>query len=159
MRNIATGLFASYCQNHLTKCAWPRVRVSDPGSPGKNGFRKAAFLFKKPVVCQLTTELIQLNESPLFSVTGWAFTSHTLNSVTGSGHVKYQESPLVCKLHGNSAWKFISFYLLYSQLYIWMSSGHVLFTWKLSCIINDDHMGAFYLKNEALFRFCTLDLL
>ncbi len=42
---------------------------------------------------------------------------YTLNSVAGSGHVKYQENPLACKLHGNSAWKIISFYLLHSQLY------------------------------------------
>ena len=29
---------------------------------------------------------------------------------------------------------------VYTQLYIWMSSGHVLIMWKLSCIINDDHI-------------------
>ena len=43
-------------------------------------------------------------------------TPYTLNFVTGSGHVNYQENPLACKLHGNSSWKIISFYLLYSQL-------------------------------------------
>ncbi len=36
---------------------------------------------------------------------------YTLNSVTGSGHVKYQWNPLACKLLGNSAWKI---YLLLS---------------------------------------------
>ncbi len=60
--------------------------------------------------------------------------------MTGSGHVKYQENPLAGKLHGNSAWKIYLFYFLYSQLYIWMSGGHVLIMWKLSCIINDDHI-------------------
>ncbi len=30
---------------------------------------------------------------------------HTFNSVTGSGNAKYQENPLACKLHGNSALK------------------------------------------------------
>ena len=40
----------------------------------------------------------------------------TLNSVTESGHIKYQENPLPCKLHGNSTWKIISFYLLYSHI-------------------------------------------
>ncbi len=38
------------------------------------------------------------------------------------------------------AWKICLFYFLYSQLYIWMSSGHVLIMWKLSCMINDDHI-------------------
>ena len=28
---------------------------------------------------------------------------YTVNSVTGSGHVKYQENPLACNIHGNSA--------------------------------------------------------
>ncbi len=77
-----------------------------------------------------------------------SFWKHTLNSVTGSGHVKYQESPcaLACRLHGksawNSAWKIISFYLLYSQLHtcILMPSGHVLIMYILSCIINDEHI-------------------
>ncbi len=65
---------------------------------------------------------------------------YTLNSVTGSGHVKCQEKPLACKLHGSSAWKFISFYLLYLQLYIWMPSGHVLIMCMPSCIIHDEHI-------------------
>ena len=59
-------------------------------------------------------------------------------SVTGTGHVKYQENPLACKLHGNSAWKIYFLLSLISQLYILMWSGHVLIMWKLSCIVNDD---------------------
>ncbi len=39
------------------------------------------------------------------------FALYTLSSVTGSGHVKYQENPLACKLRRNSAWKI---YLLLS---------------------------------------------
>ncbi len=60
--------------------------------------------------------------------------------MTGSGHVKYQENPLASKLHGNSAWKIISFYLLYSQLHIVMPSGHVLIMCMLPCIINDEYI-------------------
>ena len=33
----------------------------------------------------------------------WWQVHHTLNSVTGSGHVKYHKNPLACKLHGKSA--------------------------------------------------------
>ena len=65
---------------------------------------------------------------------------YTFNSVTRSGHVKYQESPLASNLHGNSAWKVISFYLLYSQLHIVMPGGHVLIMCMLPCIINDEHI-------------------
>ncbi len=36
--------------------------------------------------------------------------------------------------------KSFSIYLLYSQLYIWMSCGRVLIMCKLPCIINDDHI-------------------
>ncbi len=73
------------------------------------------------------------------TVTAWA-NPCTLNGVTRSGHVKYQEKPLACKLRGNSAWKIICFYLLYSQLHILMPSGHVLIRCMLSCIINDEHI-------------------
>ncbi len=65
---------------------------------------------------------------------------YTLISVTGTGHVKYQENPLASKLHGNSAWKIISFYLLYAQLHILMPGGHLLIMCLLSCIINDKHI-------------------
>ncbi len=55
----------------------------------------------------------------------------TLNSVIGSGHVKYQENPLACKLHGNPAWKIISFYLLYSHIpIIWQG-----FTWPVIMLL------------------------
>ncbi len=71
---------------------------------------------------------------------GLYYLNYTLKSVTGGGHVKYQENALAGKLHGSSAWKIIAFYLLYLELYIWMSSGHVLIMCKLPCIINNDHI-------------------
>ncbi len=64
---------------------------------------------------------------------------YTLISMTGSGHVKYQENPLAYKLRAISAWKIISFYLLYSQLHILMPSGNVLIMCMLSCI-NNEHI-------------------
>ncbi len=60
--------------------------------------------------------------------------------MTESGKVKYQENPLACKLHENSAWKIYLLLSLISQLYISMSSGHVLIMCKLPCIINGDHI-------------------
>ncbi len=57
--------------------------------------------------------------------------NHTLNSVTGSGHVKYQENPLACKLHGNSAWKIYLLLSLICHLYMAFrllqnqASGHI----------------------------------
>ena len=39
---------------------------------------------------------------------------YTLNSVMGSGHVKYKKNPLAGKLHGNSAWKI---YFLLSPIF------------------------------------------
>ncbi len=88
---------------------------------------------------------------------------HTLNSVTGSGHVKYQENPSACKLHGDLAWKIYLLLSLMSQLYIWMSSGHVLTQWKLSCIINDDHIflsfGMYLPGQSSCHLYMTFQLL
>ena len=44
-------IFASYSQNHLTKCEWPGVRVSDPGSSGKIGSEKLRFFWGR--VCNV----------------------------------------------------------------------------------------------------------
>ncbi len=46
---------------------------------------------------------------------------YTLNSVTGSGHVKHQKNHLACKLHGNSAWKM---YLLLFKWPVIISLAH-----------------------------------
>ncbi len=44
---------------------------------------------------------------------------YTLNSMTESGHVKYQEKPLACKLHGSSAWKlFFLLSLIFTTVYL-----------------------------------------
>ena len=62
------------------------------------------------------------------------FIPRSLNSVTGSGHVKCKENPLGCKLHGNSACKI---YLLLSLIFTTVfSSDHVLIMCKLSYIMN-----------------------
>ncbi len=57
------------------------------------------------------------------------FLPHTLNSVTGSGHVKYQANPLACKFHGNLAWKIyllLSFIFTTFYLYVsWPYTYHV----------------------------------
>ncbi len=50
----------------------------------------------------------------------------TLNSITGSGHVKYQKSSQPCTIPEHSALNNFSFYLLFRVLYYCMAAGHVV---------------------------------
>ncbi len=85
---------------------------------------------------------------------------YTLNSVTGNGHVKYQENPLACKLHRNSAWKMISFYLLYSQLSLvhGMSTGTKHDKWSYKSKKGTGHVFYMATPSNAIESVLILEL-
>ena len=62
-----------------------------------------------------------LNFSMIFKSLG----PFTLNSISGSGHEKYQKSSQPCTMSEHSAWNNFSFCLLFRVLYYCMAAGHV----------------------------------